>query len=171
MKTISLFIPALIIALSSCRPGSEPARPPVQLGEDVKETIRTTLSAMAGPVTLHFYQGGAGATAERETRAILEFMATAAPQISLLNHSLDADDNAADQGISPGVDHGPVVVIEGANRGSLIFYGFPERKELAPFLDGVLFASGKQKELPAEAEDFLSSLDQNVRIRIFTAPD
>jgi len=170
-KVIALLIAALSLSLASCQPGREPARPPVLLGQDVKEAITTTLASMKGPVTLHLYHGGAGETAERETRAVLDFMADSSPQISVVDHALDQKEGSPEKEFSPGVNHGPVIRIEGANRGSLVFYGYPERRELKPFLEGVLLASGYPDNLPAVAEAFLADLDQDIRIRIFTTPD
>jgi hypothetical protein len=166
-----LLLAAVALLFSSCQPGAEKAQPPARLGEDVREVIRTTLVSLPEPVTLHFYKGGDGEKGVRETRAILQFAAETAPQISLLDHSLDPADGEGNPGSSLGVDHGPVVKIEGANEGALFFYGLPERKELKPFLNGILMASGHPVDLPAGAESFLSSLDQDVLIRIFTTPD
>ena len=117
-------------------------------------------------------KGGGGETAQRETRALLEFVAEASPQVSLSFHSLEEGPSAADFRSSLGVSHGPVVAIEGtADRGPFLFYGFPERKELKPFLDGVVIASGVTATLPAEVEIFLAALQRETVIRIFTAPD
>lgn len=125
---------------------------------------------MTGPVTLHFFQGG-NETAHRGTRAILEFMAESSGQIRLLDHSLEPANNNTGPGLLQGASYGPVVRIEGVNPGSLYFYGYPERKELKPFLDGVLMASGVRVDLPTDAESFLSNLKEDVWIRIFTTPD
>jgi hypothetical protein len=169
------YLPALLLIFSlifpTCQPEREAPGPPVRLDEDVEEIIRVTLESMAGPVSLHLYLGGTGETAAPETRAILEFMAVTSPQITLLDYSLDPAGGDADPGFSPEVEHGPVVRIDGTNKGSLFFYGLPERKELPPFLDGVLMASGYPTDLPPDVQTFLSGIDHDVQIRIFTSPD
>ena len=168
----NFFAVFLLLAFSGCQPAGEPVGPPVRLGEEVKNLVSESLAGLKDPVTLHLYEGGGGETAQRETRALLEFVAEASPKVSLSFHSLEEGPSAADFRSSLGVSHGPVVAIEGtADRGPFLFYGFPERKELKPFLDGVVIASGVTATLPAEVEIFLAALQRETVIRIFTAPD
>jgi hypothetical protein len=51
------------------------------------------------------------------------------------------------------------------------YYGFPERKEVGPFVDSVVLAAGGDVKLSPEMSDFLSQLEQEVVIRIFTTPE
>jgi hypothetical protein len=169
---VRTFIATLIfLAFSGCKPGGETALPPVLLGEDVQRTVVEALGDVESPVTLHFYEGGKGETSGRETRALLEFMAETSPLISVAGYSLDSGSSAAEPGLAQDVTHGPAIRIEGIGGDSLFFFGFPERKELKPFLSGVVIASGGPTDLPEEVETFLAALQEDVRIRIFTSPD
>jgi hypothetical protein len=161
----------MLLILPGCQPSGETAGPPVRLGEDAKTKIRDTLSSMESVVTLHLYYGGTGESVSRKMRALLELMVETSPKVGREDHSLDEDPRAAGFQSSLRVDHGPVVRVDGARNGPLLFYGFPERKELQPFLDGVLIASGQPTELPSGVENYLVNLDQDVEIRIFTSPD
>ena len=171
MKIYLPIILAIILIISGCQPGGETVRPPVRLGEDAKTRIRDTLASMESAVTLHFYQGGTGDSTSRKMRTLLEFMTDTSPKVGREDYSLDEDPAAASFQSSLKVDHGPIVRVDGAGKGPLLFYGFPERKELQPFLDGILIASGQSTELPAGVENYLVNLDQDVEIRIFTSPD
>ena len=86
--TRTFFAVFLLLAFSSCQPAGEPVGPPVRLGEEVKNMVAESLAGIKGTVTLRLYEGGDGDTAERETRALLDFVAEASPQISLSLHSL-----------------------------------------------------------------------------------
>ena len=173
-KPPTAFLLALALVafiLPACQPDGQKPGPPVRLGSDVENTIRTALASVPGPVTLHFYTGGTGETAARETRAVLDFIEDTSSNIDILEHAIDGLTGAdeADSGI--GVDHGTVIKIVGANKGTMLFYGYPERKELPPLLDGILMASGHPVDLPADAISYLDNLGQDILIRIFTTPD
>ena len=171
MKNLLSIILIIFMLLPGCRPGGETIGPPVRLGEDTRTRIRDTLSSMESVVTLHLYHGGPGESINRKMQTLLEFMVETSPNVGREDHSLDEDPSAAGFRSSLRVDHGPVVRVDGAGNGPLLFYGFPERKELQPFLDGILIASGQPTELPSGVENYLVNLEQDVEIRIFTSPD
>ena len=133
--------------------------------------MREALAAVKNPVTLHYYEGGDGETAGRKTWALLEFMAETSVQISVSRYSLDDGPSAAEIRSSLGVSHGPAIRMVGAGQGTFLFFGFPERKELGSFLEGVVIASGVQAILPPQVETVLANLQHEVLIRIFTTPD
>jgi alkyl hydroperoxide reductase subunit AhpF len=171
MKNSTPIFLILFLILPGCQPGGETVEPPFRLGADVKTGIRDALATMESDVTLHFYHGGKGDSTSRKVRALIEFMEDVSPRIRTEDYSLDERPGAAGFRSSLGVDHGPVVRIEGAGKGNHLFYGFPERKELNPFLDGILTVSGQPAELPDGVENHIVNLDQDVEIRIFTSPD
>lgn len=167
------FLIAAVIALavSGCKPAGKKAGPPVRIGDSVKAKVEAVVTSVRSPVRLHLFEGGDGETAGKETRALLEFMAETSEMITLSTSSLEESPSAARDRASLGVSHGPVIMIEGESRGPFYFYGFPERQELAPFLEGVALASGAPADLSEEVDAFLADLREDVRIRIFTAPD
>lgn len=169
----SLFLAAAsALTLSNCQPVAERPQRPVIISETVKSTVGEALTTLKNPVTIHLFEGGKGETKGRETRALLEFMAENSPMITLSAYSLEEGPSADRLRTWLGVSHGPAMMIEGEKQeGSFFFYGFPERKELTSFLDGVTLASGAPANLSGEIEDFLAGLQQEVRIRIFTTPD
>ena len=61
--------------------------------------------------------------------------------------------------------------MKGSAPGVLRYYGYPERKELRPFLEGILFASGSNPDVPPDLETYVKALQEEVVIRIFTTPD
>jgi len=172
LKTIRSSILALVVlALSACQSGKEAAKPPVRLGDEVLKAVTDSLSNLKGPVTLHLYLGGPAEKEAGEARALVAVIDDASPAVTAVLHDLDKDPDARERKASLGVDHGPVIVIQGPEKRTLVFYGFPDRKELQPFLDGILAAAGRPVPLPREVDDFLAKLDREVLIRIFTTPD
>jgi hypothetical protein len=161
----------LFLITAGCRPGGETTAPPYHLGEEVRGIVTESLTALSAPVLLNLYRGGKGENAGRQTQALLDLMLEASPNISVVNRSYDERSGAAAFRSSLGVDHGPVIEMKGAGKGRFLYYGYPERKELPPFLDGVLMASGHIVDLPTSAEDFLGSLEKDIEIRIFATPD
>jgi hypothetical protein len=88
--------------------------------------------------------------------------------VTLVNRDLGPD-SAASRGL--GVDHGPVMAISGEDFMGISYYGYPARKELAPFLDGVVIASGGAPPMVPDTAGFLADLKKDVHIRVFVTPD
>jgi len=167
---------ALVLAVWGCQPagdqpGGEKTRPPARFGESVKDAVAEALAPLENPVNIYLFSGGQGETDDRETRDLLELIAGASPKVSFSAFSLGEDSQAKEFFSNLGVSHGPAIRIQGEGRQPLFYLGLPERKELAPFLEGIALASGAPADLPAPVEDFLINLQEEVLIRIFTTPD
>jgi len=158
---------ALLLALPSCQSGKETAKPPVRLGPDVERLAGEILAPMTEPVTLQITRGGDGETMGEEAQALVDFIAETSPKVSV--NRLDIATHS--KGIDLGVSHGPVIEMRGRAPGTLRYYGYPERKETRPFLEGILSASGHRAALAPEVESYISGLGEEVLIRIFTTPD
>jgi len=158
---------AILLALPSCQSGKEAAKPPVRLGPEVKGLIEKVLSPLEEPVVIRIFRGGAGETAGEEAQALVDLTAGISPKVSVQRLDILTDPD----GKNLGVPHGPVIEINGQAPGTLRYYGFPERKEVTPFLEGILSASGHPARLAPDVESYLSGLEEEVWIRIFTTPD
>ena len=164
-KILSAVFAALTI-LPSCQPGKETARPPVRLAPEVQGVVEEVLAPLDAAVTLELFLGGPGETKAEEARALADLVARVSPRVTVAIRDI-ARHPAAD----PGTDHGPLFEIRGKAPGTLRYYGFPERKEVRPFAEGILAASGARGRLSPEVRDYVARLDKDVVIRIFTTPD
>jgi len=164
----SLFLAAFIaLTLPACQPGKEKAKPPVRLGPEIKQLAEEVLSPIEGPVAIEIYRGGTGETSGEEAQALVDLLAGISTKVSV--NKLDILTDAGDKDL--GVSHGPVTEMKGSAPGTLRYYGYPERKEVRPFLEGILTASGHAVDLPPKVASFISALDEEIWIRIFTTPD
>ncbi len=168
MKPTKLFILALVVfALFACQSGKEAARPPVRLDPEVKRLAEEVLTPLEEPVTIRIFRGGEGETSGEEAQALVDLVAGVSPMVSVEKLDILSDPGAKDLG----VPHGPVIEMKGKAPGTLRYYGFPERKEIRPFFEGILSASAYPAKLAPRVETYLVGLDEEVWIRIFTTPD
>jgi hypothetical protein len=164
--TLFLVFIALLI-LPSCQSRKEAAKPPIQLGSDVERLVGEILGPMEKPVTIQITRGGDGETMAEEAQALVDFIAEISPKVTVNRLDIATHPDA----INLGVSHGPVLEMRGQAPGTLRYYGYPERKETRPFLEGILAASGHLVDLAPEVESYISELGEKVWIRIFTTPD
>ena len=157
---------AAILLLTGCQSGQDAAKPPVRVSAEVKKIVQEGLASLTSPVTLRLYRGGENERQGEETQALLDFMAETSPNVTIMDIEFN-DGSTADLE----VDSGPVVEMKGPAGGIMRYYGFPERKEVAPFVDSVLVASGGPVTLSPDVRPFLTGLKQEVVVRIFTTPD
>ncbi|MCK5352857.1 hypothetical protein KAJ77_09750 [bacterium] len=158
---------ALLLILPSCQPGKEKAKPPVRLGPEVERLAREILAPMKEPVTIQIARGGDGETMGEETQALVDLLAEISPKVSVSRFDIATHPSAIDLGVA----HGPVIEMRGQAPGTLRYYGYPERMEVRPFLEGILLASGHRADLDPEVESYISGLGEEVLIRIFVTPD
>jgi hypothetical protein len=158
---------AILLALPSCQPGKEKAKPPVRLGPEVERLAEEILAPMEGPVVIRIFRGGAGETSGEEAQALVDLVAGISPKVSVNRLDILTDPGAKDLG----VPHGPVIEMIGKAPGILKYYGYPERKETSPFFEGILSASGHPADLDSEVGSYISGLEEEILIRIFTTPD
>jgi hypothetical protein len=157
---------AIAILLTGCQSGQDVSKPPVRVSGEAKKIIQESLVALTSPVTLHLYRGGENERQGEEMQVLIDFMAETSPNVIVVNTEFSESSK-----VDLEVDSGPVVEIKGRAKGIMRYYGFPERKEVAPFIDSILVASGGPVKLSPDVRSFLTGLEQEVVVRIFTTPD
>jgi len=168
MRTFRTILFAVgILALPSCQPGKEAAAPPFRLGPEVEALVKEVLDPLENPVTIRITRGGVGESSGEKAQALVDLITEVSPRVGV--NRLDITTNP--DTLVPGVSYGPIMEMRGQAPGTLRYYGFPERRETRPFLEGILLASGHQMDLVPEIKSFISALDQEIWIRIFTTPD
>lgn len=158
---------AILLALPSCQPGKEAAKPPVRLGPDVQRLAEEILAPLEHPVAIELILGGEGETMAREAQALVDLTASTSSMVTVNRLDIAAHPDP----VGLGVSHGPVIEMKGSAPGTLRYYGFPERKETRPFFQGILLASGSPVDLPPAVESYIAGLKEEVWIRIFTTPE
>lgn len=173
MKNIAHLLSAILLLTvlllaSSCSSSKVPTKSSVNLDEGAVQTVIDKVGQVRAPVTLRFYRGGPGEKKAEETAALLDLMKQNSPQIKIEEHNLLRNTQLMGD---LGIKHGPVIIPKGPAPMDISYYGYPARKELAPFLDGVLIASGQIPRLAASTEAFLKGLDRDLNIKVFVSPD
>jgi hypothetical protein len=162
---------AVLLLLPACDSSKQAAKPPTRLGADVKKAVQENLASITSPVTVRLYRGGEGEVQGEEAQLLMDLMSRTSTSITVESGEMNDNTKAELE-----VDHGPVIEYSGPTGGVMRYYGFPERKEVGPFVDSVILASGGLPSggainLSPEMSNFLSQLEQEVVIRIFTTPD
>ena len=159
---------AVLVGLAAC--DSKSARTPekIRFDKTVMDTVEGKLALLETPVTVHLYRGSGEERGAVKTRALLDLMAKTSQFLAVEEHNLDQESDIRE---SMKAEHGPIMIQAGPRNSRSSFLGYPDRKELAPFLDSILIVSGQVPDLTPGTEAFLKSLDKEIVIRVFTTPD
>ncbi|MGD8353969.1 MAG: hypothetical protein PVJ01_07355 [Pseudomonadota bacterium] len=167
MRSRILLAALVVLTLPSCHPSGETARTPVHLGPEIRRLAEEYLALHHEPFTLELTLGGEGQSRAEEAEALLGLIREISPGATVVKRDFSTRPDSK----RLGVNHGPVLEMKGRAPGVLRYYGFPERKEIRPFLDGILTATGRTTSIPHDVESYMKDLSDEVLIRIFTTPD
>lgn len=103
-----------------------------------------------------------------DTQALLEEVASLSDNLNLTVHELDG---ARDQAADLGVDRVPAFVVKGAARGNVRFFGIPSGFEFSAFIADLVDVSRGTTDLSEETREFLSELNEDLNIKVFTTPN
>lgn len=104
-----------------------------------------------------------------ETEELLTEVAGLSEKVELVvNDVRAAPESAAAEGITP--DLLPAIVLKGAGRGKLRFFGIPAGYEFTSLIQDVVDASTGVTHLTEATKDALANLDEDVHIRVFVTP-
>ena len=102
-----------------------------------------------------------------QTEDLLEEVASLSDKLKLTVHELSA---AREEAFALGISRVPAFVCKGASRGRVRFFGIPSGYEFSGFLADLVNVSNGTTELSEETREFLSSLTEDVSIKVFTTP-
>ncbi len=102
-----------------------------------------------------------------QTQELLEEVASLSEKITLTVHELSS---AREQAFALGISRVPAFVFEGAARGRVRFFGIPSGYEFSALIGDLIDASTGTTDLSAETRDFLSTLTEDINIKVFTTP-
>jgi alkyl hydroperoxide reductase subunit AhpF len=102
-----------------------------------------------------------------QTEQLLEEVTRLSDKISLSVHELSS---AAEEAASYHIDRVPAFVVKGAARGRLRFFGIPAGYEFSSFIGDIVDASTGTTGLSEETRAYLTSLSEEINIKVFTTP-
>ena len=102
-----------------------------------------------------------------QTEELLTEVAALSDKIKLTVREIS---KAADEAAEHGIDHVPAFVVKGAARGRVRFFGIPSGYEFSAFIGDLVDTSKGVTELSEETREFLSTLTEDVNIKVFSTP-
>jgi len=102
-----------------------------------------------------------------QTQELLEEVASLSEKVTLTVHELSS---AREQAFALGISRVPAFVFEGAARGRVRFFGIPAGYEFSALIGDLIDTSTGTTDLSAETRDFLSTLTEDINIKVFTTP-
>jgi len=137
------------------------------IGEEDAAEIRQRLNAMTDPVKLIHFTQEINLEYGRETRQLLEEVATLSDKLSLevYDFLLDKEKVAEYR-----VDKVPATAVRNGKDHGIRFYGIPAGYEFAALLDAIIEVSQGTSELKAETKEKLSQVTQPVHLQVFVTP-
>jgi alkyl hydroperoxide reductase subunit AhpF len=129
--------------------------------------IRRRLQAMVNPVKLVHFTQELNLAYGRETRMLLQEVASLSERFSLdvYDYLLDKDQAAAYR-----VSKVPATVIRNAKDYGIRFYGLPTGYEFANLLDAMLAVSQRDSGLSAISQEKLKVLSHPLHLEVFVTP-
>jgi len=106
-------------------------------------------------------------TYNKETRELLEEVASLSDQITLVNHNLLEEPELAQQ---YGIERTPAFVLEGAARGKVRFFGIPSGYEFTTLIEDLVDVARGQTDLSEATRAALERLEDDLHIQVFTTP-
>ena len=103
----------------------------------------------------------------RETREILEEIASLSDKISLEVHDFFAEGELATQ---LGVDKIPAIILSGVRGDRVRFYGIPSGYEFSTLIEDIVDASKGVSGVSPKTAAQLATIDQPVHIQVFVTP-
>jgi len=102
-----------------------------------------------------------------QTQQLLEEVAALSGKLRLTVHEIS---KAKEEAFALGVNRVPAFVCTGAARGRVRFFGIPSGYEFSAMLADLVDVSKGTTELSDETRNYLSTLTEDVSIKVFTTP-
>jgi alkyl hydroperoxide reductase subunit AhpF len=102
-----------------------------------------------------------------DTQRLLEEVVGLSDKLKLTVHDVGV---AKDEAVKLGIDQVPAFVINGAARGKVRFFGIPSGYEFSALIADLVDVSRGATDLSEETRQYLSSLTEDVNIKVFTTP-
>ena len=102
-----------------------------------------------------------------DTEKLLSEVASLSDKIALKVHEIS---NSAAEAAEYDIDRVPAFVLKGANKGRVRFFGIPSGHEFSAFIADIVGVSSGVSGLTAATIEYLSTLSEDVNLKVFTTP-
>jgi len=102
-----------------------------------------------------------------QTEELLQEVASLSDKLNLTVHEISS---SRDEAVSLGIDRVPSFVVKGASKGQVRFFGIPSGYEFSALLADLVDVSRGTTDLSDETREYLSTLTEDVNIKVFTTP-
>lgn len=102
-----------------------------------------------------------------QTEELLQEVASLSDTLKLTVHEISS---ARDEAAALGIDRVPSFVVKGASKGQVRFFGIPSGYEFSALIADLVDVSRGTTDLSDETREYLSTLTEDVNIKVFTTP-
>jgi alkyl hydroperoxide reductase subunit AhpF len=102
-----------------------------------------------------------------DTENLLKEVVALSDKLKLTVHDVGA---SKDEAVKLGIDRVPAIVLNGAARGKVRFFGIPSGYEFSALIADLVDVSRGSTDLSSETREYLSTLTEDVNIKVFTTP-
>lgn len=139
----------------------------MMLQERDRQAVRQRLAGLANPVRLVNFTQELECEFCRETRTLLEEVASLSDKVSLEVYNFQTDRDKRD---TYGIDKIPATVVMGESDVGIRFYGIPSGYEFASLLDTMLLVASGDSGLTPETRARLAQHRKPLHLEVFVTP-
>ncbi len=137
------------------------------LDEKIKEQVRGALGDLPAPVRLVMFTQEFECNHCRETRQLVEEVASVDDQISAEIYDFVADKAKSDE---YGIDKIPAIAVVGEKDYGIRFFGIPSGYEFSSLIESIKLASTGEAQLSPAGIEFIEGLEEPVHIQVYVTP-
>jgi glutaredoxin-like protein len=137
------------------------------LDEKIKEQVRGALGDLPAPVRLVMFTQEFECNHCRETRQLVEEVASVSDQISAEIYDFVADKAQSDE---YGIDKIPAIAVVGEKDYGIRFFGIPSGYEFSSLIESIKLASTGEAQLSPAGIEFIEGLEEPVHIQVYVTP-
>lgn len=135
------------------------------LSKKLKKTISGSLSELKKPVRILLFTSGRYPKVEKEIEMAMNEIVSLNGKLSLEKYKVDSR-----KAKSEGITNGPVIMIDGEQKGKIRFFGFPSGYQFPIFIMDVLEASGARQKINPKVAKQAKAIKKKTRIQVFEMP-
>jgi glutaredoxin-like protein len=137
------------------------------LNDRVRKEVRSHLSGLTNPVTFKVFTQSFECEYCRETRELVEEVASLSDKIAVEVYDFEKDKSVADR---YGIDKIPALAVIGAKDYGVRLYGIPSGYEFTTLIEDILLVSRGDSGLSSATRALVKRLTKPVHIQVFVTP-
>jgi alkyl hydroperoxide reductase subunit AhpF len=138
------------------------------LDDEVQAELREALTHLEAPVRLVVFSQALADPVSEEVRRLVEELAALDPKLEAESRNFVLDKERVEE---LGIERIPAIAVLGEEKDyGVRLYGLPSGYEFGTLVEAILDVSRGASELHPATREALSSLERDVRIRVFSTP-